>query len=103
MKIVYGLMTDTGSGNEFLYDLGVWETEESANEYLANKLPHSTGIWVEKIEINDASPEQLIPITEKMIECSQCGIEYSPEDIHVIEGLEVCLDCEPAFKQNLTG
>ncbi|WP_409275990.1 hypothetical protein V1499_10330 [Neobacillus sp. SCS-31] len=103
MKIVYGLMTNTGSGNEFLYDLGVWETEEAASDYLANKLPHSTGIWVEKIEINDASPEQFIPITEKMIECSQCGIEYSPEDIHVIDGMEVCLDCEPALNENLTG
>ncbi|RHW38028.1 hypothetical protein D1B31_14695 [Neobacillus notoginsengisoli] len=103
MKIVYGLMTNTGNGNEFLYDLGVWETEESANDYLVNKLPHSTGIWVEQIEINDPSPEDLMPLTEKMLECSQCGVSYSPEDIHIIDGVDVCLDCEPAFKQNKIG
>ncbi|OCA81518.1 hypothetical protein A8F94_21825 [Bacillus sp. FJAT-27225] len=103
MKIVYGLMTNTGSGNELLHDLGVWETEEAASEYLEHKLPHSTGIWVEKIEINDASTEQFIPLTDEMIECSQCGIEYSADDIVIIEDMEVCRECEPAFRQNMTG
>ena len=103
MKIVYGLMTDTGNGNEFLYDLGLWETEEAAAKYLNNEMPNSTGIWVEAIVVNDALPNDLDDDTDEMAICSQCGVEYNKADLTTINDEEVCIYCEPAVRQNMPG
>lgn len=103
MKSVYGLMTNAGNGNEFLYDLGVWETEEEAGDFLKNELPHSSGIWIEALKVNDATPESLVIDSDEMQECSMCQIEYNRADIIEIEDVSVCINCEPAYRENIPG
>lgn len=96
-------MTNAGSGNEFLYDLGVWETEEEAGNYLRNEMPYSSGIWVEALTVNDALPEALEIDGDEMVECSMCQIEYNHADIIEIDDVNVCINCEPAYRENIPG
>lgn len=103
MKSVYGLMTNTGNGDEFLYDLGVWETEDAAAAYLKEEMPYSTGIWVGSITINDALPDDLDEDGDDMTTCSLCGVEYNEADVHLIDDQDVCIYCEPAYKENMPG
>ncbi|MDP4164044.1 MAG: hypothetical protein Q8906_02880 [Bacillota bacterium] len=103
MKSIYGLMTDIGNGNELMYDLGLWETEEAAGAYLKQELGHASGIWVEALVINDALSDNLDLDGDEMALCSQCGIEYNEADIIIIDDQDVCINCEPAFKENMPG
>jgi uncharacterized Zn-finger protein len=103
MKTVYGLMTQDGSVNELLWDLGFWETEEAANEYLKTNLPLSKGIWVELIKVNDPIPETVEAFEEdKMVACSFCDIEYNAADILIADvNVNICVYCQPAYKAQL--
>ncbi|AGX03357.1 MULTISPECIES: hypothetical protein [Bacillaceae] len=103
MKTVYGLMTQDGSANELLWDLGFWETEEAANEYLKTNLPLSKGIWVELIKVNDPIPETVEAFEEdKMVACSFCDIEYNAADILIADvNVHICVYCQPAYKAQL--
>ncbi|MGD6841539.1 hypothetical protein ACQCVH_03375 [Bacillus infantis] len=103
MKTVYGLMTQDGSANELLWDLGFWETEEAAQEYLRTNLPLSKGIWVEVININDPIPESAEEFEEdKMVACSFCDIEYNAADILIADvNVHICVYCQPAYKAQL--
>jgi hypothetical protein len=103
MKTVYGLMTDGGSGNEFLYDLGVWESEDEADRYLKDELSHLSGIWIEAITVNDAVPLSLEADGDEMETCDLCQVEYNEADIIVIDDVKVCINCEPAFRNNRQG
>lgn len=56
MKVVYGLMAQNGDAKELLWDLGFWESEELAKDYLNSEMAKSRGITVEPFNINDAIP-----------------------------------------------
>jgi hypothetical protein len=102
MKVVYGLMAQNGDAQELLWDLGFWESEESAKEYLNAEMANSRGITVEPININDAIPFHPEEIEEeKMVTCSLCGIEYNREDVNMTDYDEnVCVNCEPEYRDN---
>ncbi|MCM3707228.1 MULTISPECIES: hypothetical protein [Cytobacillus] len=102
MKVVYGLMTQNGDAQELLWDLGFWESEESAKEYLKAEMASSRGITVEPININDAIPIHLEELEEEsMVSCSLCGIEYNREDVNMTDYNEnVCVNCEPEYRDN---
>lgn len=46
---VYGVMTNTGDGDEFLWRLGVCLTEEDADEKFAEYL--GSGNWIGKVKV----------------------------------------------------
>ncbi|CAM4005608.1 hypothetical protein [Mesobacillus thioparans] len=102
MTKVYGLMVNTGDADEMLWDHGVWETEEAANEYIENEMSAISGIWVGELKVNDAIPEAAEELEADMVECNLCGIEYNPEDVNTEDyDVAVCLYCEPGYKENM--
>jgi hypothetical protein len=102
MKIVYGLMAQNGDAQELLWDLGFWESEESARAYLNTEMANTRGITVEPIRINDPIPISPEEIEEdEMVACSLCGIDYNREDVNMTDYDEnVCVNCEPEYKEN---
>lgn len=54
MKVVYGLMINSGDADEMLWDHGVWETEEAANEYIEKEMSSINGVWVGELKVNDS-------------------------------------------------
>ncbi|MBT2708751.1 hypothetical protein [Bacillus sp. ISL-47] len=102
MKVVYGLMTQNGDAQELLWDLGFWESEESAREYLSTEMSNTRGITVEPININDPIPVSPEEIEEnEMVACSLCGIQYNREDVNMTDYDEnVCVNCEPEYREN---
>lgn len=101
-KVVYGLLINSGDADEMLWDHGVWETEEAANEYIEKEMSAISGIWVGELRVNDAIPEAAEYEEEEMVECALCGIEYNPEDVNTDDYDEaVCINCEPGYKENM--
>lgn len=102
MKMVYGLMINSGDADEMLWDHGVWETEEAANEYIQNEMSNISGVWVGELKVNDPIPEAADDTDEEMVECSLCGIEYNNEDVNTEDyDQAVCIYCEPGYKENM--
>lgn len=102
MKVVYGLMTNSGDADEMLWDHGVWETEEAANEYIKNEMSNISGVWVGELKVNDPIPEAAEEPADEMVECELCGIEYNREDVNSEDYDEVvCFNCEPGYKENM--
>ena len=102
MKIVYGLMINSGSADEMLWDHGVWETEEAANLYIETEMSNISGIWVGELKVNDSIHESAEDPGDEMIECSLCGIEYNAEDVNTTDYEEaVCINCEPGYKETM--
>lgn len=102
MKTVFGLMINSGSANEMLWDHGVWETEEAANLYIESEMSNISGIWAAELNVNDAIPEAVEDASDEMIECSQCGIEYNKEDVNMVDYDDpICINCEPGYKENM--
>ncbi|GAM15855.1 hypothetical protein [Mesobacillus selenatarsenatis] len=101
-KIVYGLMINSGDADEMLWDHGVWETEEAANEYIESEMSTISGVWAGELKVNDSIPDAAEYDEEEMIECPLCGIEYNPEDVNTADYDEaVCINCEPGYKENM--
>ncbi|WP_227493025.1 hypothetical protein [Bacillus paranthracis] len=48
-EFVYGVMSNTGDGDEFLWRLGVCLTEEDASEKFAEYL--GSGNWIDKVKV----------------------------------------------------
>ncbi|RSD26318.1 hypothetical protein EJA10_15265 [Mesobacillus subterraneus] len=102
MKVVYGLMINSGDADEMLWDHGVWETEEAAKEYIENEMSSVTGIWVGELKVNDSIPEAAEDPSEVMIECDLCAVEYNREDVNTDDYDErVCINCEPGYKETM--
>ena len=102
MKIVYGLMINSGSADEMLWDHGVWETEEAAQLYMETEMSNISGIWVRELNVNDAITAAAEDAGDEMVECSLCGIEYNGEDVNSTDYEEtVCINCEPGYKENM--
>jgi hypothetical protein len=101
-KVVYGLMINSGDADEMLWDHGVWETVEAANEYIENEMSSISGIWAGELKVNDSIPDAAEYHEEEMVECPLCGIEYNPEDVNTDDYDEaVCINCEPGYKENM--
>jgi hypothetical protein len=102
MKTVYGLMINSGSADEMLWDHGVWETEEAANLYIETEMSNITGIWAAELKVNDSIPDAAEFSSDEMVECSQCGINYNGEDVNTIDYDDpVCINCEPGYKETM--
>ncbi|WP_174733092.1 hypothetical protein [Mesobacillus harenae] len=102
MKTVYGLMINAGSATEMLWDLGVWETEEAAKDYLENELKNVGGTWVGELKVND-SITQAVQVGDEMVACTLCGIMYNEADVNKdeYEGTVICINCEPEYRASL--
>jgi hypothetical protein len=102
MKTVYGLMINSGSAEEMLWDHGVWETEEAAKLYIETEMSNISGIWIGELKVNDSITEAADDAGDEMVECAMCGIEYNGEDVNSTDYDEpVCINCEPGYKENM--
>ncbi|PLR98795.1 hypothetical protein [Bacillus sp. T33-2] len=102
MKKVYGLMINSGTANEMLWDMGVWETEEAAKTFLEQEMSNVNGIWIEGLTVNDAIPGAAEDESDEMVICSLCGIVYNEADVNTDDYDEdVCIYCEPEYRKSI--